>query len=198
MWLNSDRVRHQRAHALLDFLGQLVRAVHRPGVGHQQVERDEAPRARLAREQGVEFDAVALAVLGEDFLDLGALGLRDRRVEQPGKGAAHQHRADPDDVDRHRERDQRVEDQPAGRRDQRDARDDADRGPDIGHQVVAVGLQRDAVQALADRDQQQAAAEVDARGDAPRSRCRAAAPRSAAGRQGGARPRRRWRSRRTR
>jgi hypothetical protein len=44
-------------------------------------------------------------------------------------------------------------------------RDDADRGPHIGHEVVPVGFERDAVQALADRDEHQRHPEIDGGGD---------------------------------
>ena len=64
-------------------------------------------------------------------------------VHQPADGAPDEHAAGEDDVDRDGERDQRVEDLPAGQRDGRHADDHARRGPDVGDQVPAVGFQDD-------------------------------------------------------
>src|SRR5438093_1069887 len=120
-----DRLGHERADALLDLLGELVRTVHRPGVGHQKVKRDETPRTRLAGEQRVELDAVAAPVLSEDFLDVGNLGRGNRGVEQPRERTAHENEPRPQNERRHGERDQRIKDQPPGRSDERDASHDS-------------------------------------------------------------------------
>jgi len=63
------------------------------------------------------------------------------------------------------ERHERIERQPTGEIDQRHAGDDSGRGPDVGHQVLAIGLERDAVVLAPLADQDQRDREVDGRGD---------------------------------
>ena len=60
----------------------------------------------------------------------------------------------PDDVDRHGECDQRIQPQPAGPGDERDAGDHAHGGPDVRQEVVGVGAQRDRAQAVARAQQE--------------------------------------------
>src|SRR6185369_11262948 len=64
------RVRNQRADARLDLLRKVMSTLDRPRVGHQQVERNEAARAGLARAQRVERDAVARRIFGKELADL--------------------------------------------------------------------------------------------------------------------------------
>ena len=108
-----------------------------------------AARARLAGAQGVEAHAVALE-LGQGLLDRGEVGLLERAVHQAAGGAAQQPAARDEDVRGDRERDDRVEAVPAGERDAGDAHDHADRRPDVGDQVLAVGLEHDRAGATAD------------------------------------------------
>src|SRR5437773_3559910 len=160
-------VRHHRAHAGFDLFAQPVCLRDGPGVGDKNVKRHEAARARLAGAQRVERDAVAARVFGEQLGDLVLLVAGNRRVEQPRNRAPHQADAGPDDVRRHGERDERVEQQPPGGEYQRHARDHADRAPYVSHEMLAVRLQRDAVVAASRALQYQRRRKID------RRRCRA-------------------------
>ena len=60
-----------------------------------------------------------------------------------------------------RDGDDRIEPMPAGERRGADADDDADRGPDVAHQVMGVGLERDGLVAAAGPEQDPGDDEVD-------------------------------------
>ena len=144
--MRVDRsARHSLADTRLDLFRQLVRLSDGPGVRHEQVERHKAAGTGLARAQGVKGDAVAAGIFVEQLGDRALVVGRDGRIQQPRHRAPHQAHAGPDDVRRHRERDERVEHQPPGGEYQRHARDHADRGPHVGHEMLAVRLQRNAV-----------------------------------------------------
>ena len=73
--------------------------------------------------------------------------------------------AGPDDFRGDGERDHGVEPRPAGHGDRADAREHAGGRPDVGHQVVAVGFERDRVVPPARREQHARDAEIDERSD---------------------------------
>jgi hypothetical protein len=77
----------------------------------------------------------------------------------------HQASADPYDVRRHRERNQRIEPQPAGEVHQAHSGNHPGGRPDIREQMVPVGLERDAAMLAADTHQEQRRGQVDGRGD---------------------------------
>ncbi len=109
----------------------------------------KAARARLARAKRVE--SRVRGQLGADQR-FGPLDFprRQRRVHQSVGGAAHEVESDVDDVDADRDRHQRIEDPPLRHRhhDEQPG-DDARRRPDVGQEVLRVGLDRDAVVLLA-------------------------------------------------
>ena len=92
----------------LEALEQLVSALHGPCPGHQHVQRDEPPCARLPRAQGV-----VLHVVGQMPFDGAANGIAlvdgQRRVEQPEHRRRARCAAGPDDVRGHQQGDDRVE-----------------------------------------------------------------------------------------
>ena len=89
-----------------------------------------------------------------------------RRVEESQERAADQLVAGAEDLQRHRDADDGVEPVPAAQHRRGDAHDDAERGPDVGHQVMAVGLEGDGLVAPARGQEHAGDAEVDQRGHA--------------------------------
>ena len=57
----------------LDLLDDVVAVLHRPCAGDEDVQRDERAPARLAGAQRVEVDALVLAIVLEDRVDLRAV-----------------------------------------------------------------------------------------------------------------------------
>jgi hypothetical protein len=138
----------QAAHALrdapLDFLQQIVSLLHRPVTGHENMERREAAGARSPRAHGMKLDP-AKPVIGEDPLQERSLVLRPRGVHQTQNRFIQKSPADEQDVAGHRERDQRIENEPPGEHDQSHPQDHPGRRPDVGEQVLGVRFERDGI-----------------------------------------------------
>ncbi len=103
----------------------------RHGASTMSSKRSCAPSGTLA--------AKCSSVACSSACDLGV----ERLVHQPLRRAPHQLHAFARDVQRHADREQRIEPEPAGEVHRDDADHDRGRGPDIGHQVPRIGLQRD-------------------------------------------------------
>ena len=104
----------------------------------------------------MERDWLLVGVALEDAGDLFAFGRGDGRIHQAERRATHQPDAGAHDLERHQQRDQRIEPADPAERHQRHADDDAQRCPDIGEQVLRIGGQRDRAQLHARAAQQQA------------------------------------------
>ena len=90
---------------------------------------------------------------------------RDRLVHQAAHRVAHQPPAYPYDVQRHRRRQRRVEDVPAGQCRQAEAEQHAERGRDVGQEVPAAGNQRRRPLSPAPDDEERAPGAVEGGGE---------------------------------
>ena len=169
------RLRQGLAHLRLDLFAEVVSPLHRPVPGNENVHGHEASRAGAPRPNGMKEDPLFLE-RGERPGQFAALVLGQRRIEQTEPRFADELPSRPDDVDRHGDGDQRIQPQPSGRGDRRDADDDAGGGPDVRQEVPAVGAQRDRSKPLAGATERDRHGAVDRRrrggdGDAePRGR----------------------------
>src|SRR3978361_1741805 len=75
-------------------------------------EADEGARPRLPGEKGMEGNAIALRVLGEELADFLQVVPRNRHVEEAQHRAPHEADPCPDDMYAHGDGDQRIENQP--------------------------------------------------------------------------------------
>ena len=129
---------------------------------------DPVPPTELLRLAGAQR-VIAHAVLGMAIEDAGdgverALGKRG--VEQAEQRAPDQLVAGAEDLQRDRDTHDGVEPVPAAQHRGGDANDDAERSPDVGHEVMAVGLEGDGLMAPARGQEHAGDAEVDQRGHA--------------------------------
>ncbi|MCY1530804.1 hypothetical protein D9M68_660100 [compost metagenome] len=157
---------HER---LLQFVAQVGGTLQGPVAGHVHVQVGKAALAGAARHHVVEAQPVALGMVGGEGVERGAhggerLGI-ERLVHQALRRAPHELEALAHDVERHADGDQRVEPEPAAEMHGHDADQHADRGPDVGHQVTPVGLQRDGAVRARRAEQHERQRRVEARAD---------------------------------
>src|SRR3954467_8648950 len=116
-----------------------------PGAWNQDMDRDEASATRLAGAQRVPLDPTLLLVAIKHGLNRVSLIERQGPIEQARDRSADEPGTGPDDVDRYRQRNQRIEPFPAGYGPRRDSTNDARGGHYVRHQMSRVGLQGDGV-----------------------------------------------------
>ena len=109
----DDCAAHRAANVGFDLFEQLMTLLHRPASGNQNVNADELSGSGLARAQSMVVNAFIAHELIENFADLLALRAADRRVHQTERRTAHQTYSDPSDVNGDKQRNQRIEKQPA-------------------------------------------------------------------------------------
>ena len=148
-----------RAEVGFDLFEEIVAFANGPFIGDEDMDGDELAGAGGSGAEGMKMDLVAFVAFENGFESLKCFG-REGAVEESVDRIADELKAHANDEERDTEGDEGIQPGPAGDPDEEHAEEDACGGPDIGHEMMAIGLKGGAVGGAAFGDEEAADDEV--------------------------------------
>lgn len=143
-----------------DLLEEIVAFANGPFIGDENMDGDELAGAGGSGAEGMKMDLVAFVAFENGFEGLKGFG-GEGAVEESVDGIADELEAHANDEEGDTEGDKGIQPGPAGDPDEKHAEEDASGSPDIGHEMMAIGLEGGAVGGAAFSDEEAADDEVE-------------------------------------
>lgn len=148
-----------RAEVGFDLFEEIVAFANGPFIGDEDMDGDELAGAGGSGAEGMKMDLVAFVAFENGFEGLESFG-GEGAIEESVDGIADELKAHANDEERDTEGDEGIQPGPAGDPDEEHAEEDASGGPDIGHEMMAIGLEGGAVGGAAFSDEEASDNEV--------------------------------------
>ena len=149
-----------RAEVGFDLFEEIVAFANGPFIGDEDMDGDELAGAGGSGAEGMKMDLVAFVAFENGFEGLESFG-GEGAIEESVDGIADELEAHANDEESDTKGDEGIQPGPAGDPDEEHAKEDARGGPDIGHEMMAIGLEGGTVGGAAFGDEEAADDEVE-------------------------------------